>query len=375
MSKRNRNRGEVFKAIFEKLVDAVSRPEFGDVVASSQLDDNKLKRKRFIRLDKDGRNWLTHTEVIHEPYFISPRVQALTLRFEGTHYFSMIGLEPNGINLHKDLPRTEPNAGLVAVILVEGRVPLRAKIDVLEIINSILPNYEGTDGYEGHDIDQVKSYFLPIEVYEISPNFVLTVEQLPRLVGLRLCQTATLSLPFSDDTLESLRKVFLGGSPPIPYENLVQCCYSVSWKHAFLEAYRCVERLYSVYALYDLYETLFPSGGNLNLIDFGKQIENTLKCRATEEDSALDLIKGSPQNVKDLLEKVKQTDTNYPPTMEVGKWFYQIRNNIVHFRPANEKINLTDPQWDELIRGTLGVIEFWYRKYESRLISESMENG
>ncbi len=367
MSKRNRNRDEVFKAIFEKLVDAVSPPEFGDVVASSQLDDNKLKRKRFIKLDKDERNWLTHTEVIGEPYFISPRVQALTLRFKGTNYFSMIGLEPNGINLHKDLPLTKPNAGLVAVLLAEGRVPLRPKINVLEVINSILSQYEGTDEYKGHDIDDVKKHFLPLEVYEITQNFVLTVEQLPRLVGLRLCrQKTTLSLPFSDDTLDFLRELFLLGSSEIPYENLVQCCYSVSWQHAFLETYRCVERLYSVHVLNELYSELFPSGGSLSLIEFSKQIEDTLGWYAKEEDSSIKLINASTQNAKDLLEKVKKT-TNSPPTMEIGKWFYQIRNNIVHFRPANEKINLTDPQWDELIRGTLGVIEFWYKEYESKL--------
>lgn len=366
MSKRNRNRDQANATIFKPLIQiATSRPEFRKSVTSNKLDD-KLAKKRFIKLDEDGNDWLTHTEIIDEPYFISPRVQALTIRFKGTHYFSMIGLEPNGINLHKDLPLTEPNAGLVAVILAEGRVPLRAKIDVLEIINSILPHYEGINGYEGHDIDQVKPYFLPIEVYEISPNFPLKDEQLPRLAGLRLCQRTTLSLPFSDDTLESLRKVFLEGSPPIPYENLVQCCYSVSWRHAFLEAYRCVERLYSVHVLNELYSTLFPLGGNLSLIDFSKQLEDTLGWRAKEEDSSVRLIHGSPPNAKDLLEKIKKTDTNYS-TMEIGKWFYQIRNNIVHFRPANEKINLTDPQWDELIRGTLGVIEFWYKEYESKL--------
>jgi hypothetical protein len=365
MSKRNRHRGDTFKAMFEKLINVVSRPEFANDVASNKLEDT-LAKTRFIKLDQEGKDWLTRTEIIGEPYFISPRVQAVTLSYKGKDYFSMIGLEPNDINLHSDLPLIEPNAGLLAILLA-GPVPLRPKIDGLEVINSILPYYEGSDGYEGHDLDDVKKYFLPLEVYEITQNFVLTATQLSRLVGLRLCQTTTLYLPFSEGTLESLRAVFLDGSPPIPYENLVQCCYSASWKHAFLEVYRCVERLYSVYTLDNLYSRLFPLGGNLTLIDFGKQIEDTLGWRAKDEDSSINLIDGSPQNAKDLLEKVKKTDTNCPPTMEIGKWFYKIRNNIVHFRPANEKIHLTDPQWDELIRGTLGVIEFWYKEYESKL--------
>ncbi len=46
---------------------------------------------------------------------------------------------------------------------------------------------------------------------------------------------------------------------------------------------------------------------------------------------------------------------------------YKIRNSIVHFRPATEQIKLDDEHWDKLIRASLLVIEYWYKKYNEHL--------
>lgn len=345
MSKRNRNRDETNAIIFKNFIDYINRPEFADFALQAT---SYLNRKRFIKLDEVQKQWLTKTEVReifhHKLYYqISPKVKAALLRYQDIDYFTITGLDTfdnDGFELPCLEPSEKPNGGLLSVIIAELGIPLNNNINALEIIDSILPQYEGEEGekYQGHEIGKVKEYFLPIEVYKIEKDFILynlTSETLlPRLTGWRLCtQTQSLALPFSKATLQFFKKIFLESALSIPYENLVQCCYSVSWQHAFLELYRCIERLYSICILAELYQDLNLEKV-ITLLEFEKKIEETLKWHHNEEMSLKIIFANLPKASIEPLDKVKKLN---PKTggMTTPNWFYAIRNNIVHFRPAN----------------------------------------
>lgn len=378
MSKRNRNRDKTNAAIFQSFIDYVTRPEFTDF--SLQVDPY-LNQKRFIKLDTEQKEWQTKTEVkkiFHQkPYYqISPKVKAALLRYQDIDYFTITGLDTvdnDRVELPRIEPSEKPNGGLLSVIIAKLVIPLNNNINVLEIINSILPQYEGSGEYQGHEIDEVKEYFLPIEIYEIEKDFILyglnSETLLPRLTGWRLCtQSQSLALPFSKETLQFFKEIFLEGASSIPYENLVQCCYSVSWQHAFLELYRCIERLYPICILEKLYQDLNLKEEVITLLEFEKKIEETLKWHHNEEMSLKIIFADLPRKSIEPLDEIKKLNPENCE-MTTPKWFYLIRNNIVHFRPAHETIEFGDKDWDKLIKVTLEIINSGYTRYESVLIN------
>ncbi len=214
----------------------------------------------------------------------------------------------------------------------------------------------------------MKKFFLPIEIYEVGNSFSVTAEELNRLTGLRLCKDPkNLALLFSQDTLDKFENIFLFGSRAIPYDNLVQCCYSVSWDHAFLEVYRCIERLYPIPALNALHTGIgLPRTSGLTVLDLGEKVEKELHWRAQEEGSLEKIFNKSPKKYIAHLKSIKNKNPQMSG-MNTPKWFYQIRNNIVHFRLANQSVNMDDKERDELVMTTLQLIEHWYKEYESIL--------
>lgn len=359
----SRNKIETHEAIFKSLIDVVKK--------SGETAEN-LDKKRFIKLSEEGENCLAKAK-IEQKYEVSPRVRTASLSFQAGHFLLISGLE-NFNNF--DLPPVEEEnplyAALLEVAFYELKIALINNPEPLVIINEIIPFYMEVENetYEGHDIDTIKRFFLPTQIYEIESGYPLQANQLIQLVGLRLCQQPdNLALPFSGDTLELFKQVFLEGSAAIPYDNLLQCCYSVSWKHAFLEMYRCVERLYPIPLLDKLHSEMGLDPEHFSLLKLGKTLEDILSWRPLEESSVKKIIEASPKETKSLLKEVKDS---MPRTKSYAleKWFYGIRNNIVHFRAATPIIEMSDDNWDELIRATLRMIEYWYKRYENKLMDQ-----
>lgn len=355
----SRNMIKTHEAIFQPLIEVVEKSV------------NDLRKKRYIKLTEIGKNCLKNAEIT-EKYLVSPRVKAASIFLkegEYTHHFFVIaGLENLTEMDAVDFFVIEENdsfyAPLLEIAISELKIPLITNLQPLAVINEIISDYMGIDDYDGHDINTVKSFFTPIELYKVENTY--PTQQLERLVGLRLCkQPDNLVLPFSTDTLDLFNNLFLEGASAIPYDNLIQCCYSVSWKHAFLEVYRTVERLYPLPFLKELHSEI-GLGNNFTLLELGEKVKDILGWKPIEEASAKKIIDGSPKNVINLLETVKNAN---PESLDTSthKWFYNFRNSIVHFRLATQNINISDEHWDKLIRAILQIIENWYKRYKTEL--------
>jgi len=362
----SRQKIKTHNAVFQPLIKVVKKS--GELENEKLLDEN-----RYIKLTPSGEDCLKIAKV-SEPYLVSPRVKAASISFQENYYFIVAGLDNFSDNTF-DLPVVgEANplyAALLEIAIYEFKIPLINSLQSLIIIDEIIHNYMGIDDYDGHDIDTVKQFFIPIELYEIESSYPLKAEQLIKLVGLRLCkQPNSLVLPFSTDTIELFWEVFSEGSSAIPYDNLVQCCYSVSWKHAFLELYLCVERLYPIPVLNELYTKMrFPN--SFSLLDLVRNVEEILGWKAPEESSVKKILIDAitQQEAITLLENVKKTSPQTSGT-SIHKWFYSIRNNIVHFRLPTQQLDISDisnENWDKIIRATLLIIEAWYKNYEQTL--------
>lgn len=129
--------------------------------------------------------------------------------------------------------------------------------------------------------------------------------------------------------------------------------------------YRTVERLYSLPFLKELHSEI-GLGNNFALLELGQKVKDILGWKPIEESSAKKIIDGSPKNVINLLETVKNAN---PESLDTSthKLFYNFRNSIVHFRFATQRIDISDEHWDKLIRAILQIIEKWYKDYDTEL--------
>jgi hypothetical protein len=239
-------------------------------------------------------------------------------------------------------------------------IETRPDLDPNEIIEYVIPQYEGITGYSGHDFIEVMGLFDPILVYEISQNFPFDFSNLDRTSCLYIGQARNkLTLPFSDETISVFKTLFLGGSDKIPYENLLQSLNSVYWKYAFLDIYRCIEQFFPIPELTELKNVLSSS---LLPSDLSKLLIEKFRWKETGEQSISVLFDNIISEAMKLLEEVKNN-----PSEPLYSWFYKIRNSIVHYRPSMKQPDFSDENWDKLIRGTLLAIQHWYNLYGNEL--------
>jgi hypothetical protein len=124
-----------------------------------------------------------------------------------------------------------------------------------------------------------------------------------------------------------------------------------------------LERLFCFQVVEDLHKELAIT---ISLLKFVEKIETTIGWRPPEEEAIARLFGLLPTDALTLMERVKaQVTTN--PEEKIHGWVYDLRNSVVHFRPATRQFNLSDAQWDEMLRATLGLIGAIYGTYDRDL--------
>lgn len=335
-----------------------------ELVKESKVPAEDLDCIRYIGTNSTEKEWLAELKVIKRQSVVPGRRTA-SLRFKEREYLAVVGWSEaagdEGI-----ISPIEMNAGLLTALLFELEVPVRQGVAPTDIIQTVIPQCMGAEGYSGHDFDIIAPFFDAIIVYEIADDSPLRADDLERLTCLYLCKNpGDLPLPLAEETIQILQRIFLEGVPSVPYENLMRSLNAVYSQFAFLDLYRCLERLFCIPKLDDLHQKLSVP---MSLSDFSVHIERVIKWHPPEEDALRNLFLGMPPDADALLRDVKEaTDGNRDG--DLAEWFYKIRNSIVHHRPGSPKIDLDlDGQnWDMLLRATLLIIDSLYKKYDEKL--------
>lgn len=343
--------------IFKVLADFVQSREIGVPISE--------KNKRFIETSDSDKEWLKKIKIlIKQP--ILPNFKTATFEFDSNKYFVAMGWHTQEIS-EEVIQFLEPNAGIVTALLYELKIPVNQNASPYDIVNEIF--YESDHQSIKYNFSLVAKFFEPISIYQIQDNSPFVNQDnmdIIRLSGFYALKNRQLiSLDFSELTLTRFEKLFIEGSQNIPYENLLLSLVSVYWKYAFLDVYRCIERLFCISALEDFHKNLKLGD---SLLKFSADIENYIGWRPKENEALNKLIENSPEKAIQLFQEVKifidgQKEGKY------GELMYRVRNSIVHFRPANEEIKLDDENWDKLINSSLLIIDYWYNKYDKQLES------
>jgi hypothetical protein len=341
--------GHVFSQLLERARLAL-RP----------LED--VDKARWIKTDDVDRRWLQELVVKHIER-LSPRLRTAVIQFEGRSFFVAAGFE-NAIEPGFILNPIELNAGMLTALIPELNVPVRQFTSPLEIIETILPQFKGLEGYSGHDLSAVAELFEPISIYEIDANSPISAENLTQLSCYWIVKNRErMVLPFSQETLLTVEEIAMLGVDTLPFGSLLNSLQSAHWQHAFLEAYRCVERLFAFQIIEKLHAELAV---RISLLEFAAKIENVTGWRPKEEDAIDRLCVLLPTAAESLFENVR-IGMGGSVDQKIARWLYELRNSVVHFRPATKQVHLNDVQWDEIFRATLLLIDKIYSNYDRQL--------
>jgi hypothetical protein len=331
-----------------------------DRAADSSRQVDHLSEARWIGTNDDEKNWLTDSKVEEISNF-SRRVKTARFSFLGKNYFAAVGFEQQ-IEDNEIFVPINLNAGIGTALIDELDVPVVESTDPLKIINEVLALHKGCGGYAGHDFRSIANFFEPVLIYEISPDSPIKADDLTRLsFSWILGNGERIILPLSNKTREQIENLAATGAASVPFDVLLNCIQSAQWPHAFLEAYRCVERLFSFQVIEDLHKELAIP---ISLLSFAEKIENAIGWRPREEQAIERIFTLLPADAQALMETVKD---QFNPTEKIHGWVYDLRNSVVHFRPATRQLNLSDRQWDEMIRATFLLIGKLYGAYDHHL--------
>ncbi|MBS3027257.1 MAG: hypothetical protein HCA25_09215 [Dolichospermum sp. DET50] len=366
----SRSMKEANKYIFEVLAKFVEdknieRPIFADAI-------------RYIKTNEREKEWLQKLK-IQDTQRILPTFRTAYFEFEKQKYFVTIGSTTQLLTEREIIQEEELNGGIFTALIFELKIPVKQTTDVSFIENEIF--YETEEEKIEYEFSQVKEFFEPIFVYKVQHDCLFiegetknkTTVNILKLSGFYITHNPQIMpLEFDEETLLIFQRLFLEGSKHIPFDNLSFSLVSVHWRYSFLDIYRCIERLFSVYFLQKFYEDLGIEN-SLSLLNFSAKLEDSIDWKPKEDIAINKLIYGPPEDAINSLKEVKNfIDSKRSDALpnELGQVIYKIRNSIVHFRPATqlEIINVIDNEhWNKLIRASLLIIEYWYHKYDKQL--------
>ena len=317
---------------------------------------------RFVKTTPEEREWLKDL-VVKDVEPLSPKLKAATVEYQGRTFLVVVGTA-RVAKMDYAMKPVDVNAGMFTAFVEEFDVPFRETTGPLEIIENALGQFVGSGDYAGHDLSLIAELFEPILAYEVALDSPIPAGDLTRLSCLwALKVRETIILPFTNETLGAFETLLSQGIQNLPSENLLRGLQCAHWQHAFLEIYRCIERLFSFQHIEELHKELAVA---ISLLEFAAKIEKATGWRPREEDAMVRLFDPMPPAAQALLETVR-TELLGNTLQGLAGWLYSLRNSVVHFRPASERMHLTNSQWDRVMRATVLVIGRLYAKYDSAL--------
>lgn len=256
------------------------------------------------------------------------------------------------------------DAGLLTAIWAEPET----KVKEIPDIASILANNIFGRNHE-YGLDEVVDYFQDISLWEADPNTYPTTlpGSIYRVYGgfLTVNQSLNLSLPYLASTLTKIRQIFEQFSGCLIEEAVFRGLTATHWDHAFLEFYRCIERLYSVPYI----EKFRSNLSAVRHLDVNLWVSSALNWRPKEEDALVCILNDlTDRGLVIKLATVLSVNSSATPTditTPVGKALYKVRNNIAHLRINTNSISI---QWNILIDIMCDVIIDRYSAYRSMIV-------
>lgn len=312
--------------------------------------------KRYFSTNYEEKEWIK-TAKITDKVFVTPNLRVIQVLYKSKIYFAAIGanLDTNSID-NTVIVEIEANAGIISLLVSEGLLRLDNKSDYLDFYNSILFQHQDI-GYIGHSYKDLLQFLEEIYIFEVPEFSVVKSDWISRIACYIYSNNSTqLILDFNQNVTVLISELSLVGSDSINYKIMLSCLFSNSYKHAFLELYRLVERLFSISYLKEFHSV---TKTRMKFLDFVTQLENITNWRPRENEAIEKIFSSSKQATRNYFQNFQAT-FNSQPSQNDFTLFYNLRNSIVHFRANHLEHELNTNQWNLLLYATLFLIDEHY---------------
>lgn len=341
-----RNMIDANKSAFARLIEQLTR------FSTLKVEDGI----RYISSKPEEKEWIKTCE-INNVLQITPDIRLIQMEFQGAKYIAMVGSSIDSSNLDSSiLQESEINAGVVTVLLADNYLKLKKQTKYLAFYNNILFQHFDED-YAGHDYNEILEYVEPIQLYFLPEDSIINTHILSRSASYVYSKNPSdLILDFDPNVTDLIADLAIMGSDHISYKSILNCLFSTTYRHAFLELYRLVERLFPISYLKEFH---LKSYSKLNFLDFVAELENVTSWRPKEDDAVEKNFSEARASTKSYFQNFHNSSIELKDK-NPSKFFYGLRNSIVHFRANHSDHELSTEQWNMLILATLYLLDEQY---------------
>jgi hypothetical protein len=266
-------------------------------------------------------------------------------------YLCSVGFEPNEGLLSGAKLDLDPALLTVALSELQPR-PSATFNEIRQIVE--WSDKETDDRYQGHEHEQIASLFPLVCVYDMDHGKDKVIWNTFFNVCIDECELGSSWIEGS--LADALRSMCDLDQQRIPYRVLCRSIFDGDRSSFFLALYRCLEALYaysSARSLAGALEISKPWG------EIATVLEDELGWHPREEGSLTRIIKfATPTDLRAILHALGCSSPGDQELLinRAAKAIYGLRNSIVHYRPAQHRVDMESFDWLRICAAMVGVI-------------------
>jgi len=358
-------------------------------------------------------DWLTYLKIDNK-LRLFPDFYSAWLTYQNDNYLVLVNNHEFPPPSPSFLQEKNINSGVWVAIVDELDLSIKKDPDISKLKEILESEWTIEKRYKEVNIEEeingvsLKYYFPSIALYKIINRFSHK-EELSQITGIALTQSnGYCLLPYSPEVLQEFKNIFDNGNKYIPFENILASYVASDFKFAYLDLYRCIERLQPLYFFKPFYDKLALTEKSLE--DFYNYFFENTKLEPKFHDSFKKLLesinidyryeypnKNNKQNdldiltneinnfhsdydiqsepkleefLKKLLKSIESLDKNANKQNNTpSSYLNNLRNQIVHLRPnqRNDLLPESPDNWNLLILDMLRIIQELYKNNQDLL--------
>ncbi|GAA5436749.1 hypothetical protein [Deinococcus aquaticus] len=315
---------------------------------------------RWISSERSANNLISGLRVLDLLYSYSETKRFYKLTYNDRYFIFLTDFNHKTSSDSLYIPKDTDPLTVAAIYLT--RPHLSFDIDTQQLENDIGGiSKESYSQYQGHDIEVLLKYFIPMGIFEISDEYSSDIDYVFDYIA---HNRSALRINHSEDfLLASVGLTNLVCSKKIPMNPIISAILTDRWDNAFLYLYRIIE------SLYYLPDYIKLSNNKLISCDFktfDAGIDKIISWRPRERDSLASLFEDLPPRLLYLLKSVKGQGASNLKIFNPAPLIYSIRNDLVHDHKFDTQ-SYTVETWQKLTEFLIGSIVHIYQKYDRYL--------
>ena len=329
---------------------------FDEVCSANGFNLKNKNKPRYIASSTIDKNFSANAE-LNNVFFQHTERQAFVFRHDGHLYFGFVGFRfLDELNEYLEFQKIDLTPGMLTFLAHTKCIPHLPSEELLRDVLDI-GFMGGPDAYEGHDFQQVSRLFPSINIFE-SQNFDLANVSASIFKFCLIEKQRDMSL-LNDSLAERIVEILDLEIEELPHETMARSLFDADPGSFFLALYRCIEALYSAKVCKNI-ASEFDFKGDWKEVSI--LLERQLSWRPNEKGSLENLFSSLDEETLSNIIGAISTEQVAITASSAATRVYNLRNNLVHFRPATQTLADTkDIKWTELFDGLLKAIRQIYQ--------------